>query len=81
MLRFLLLAILTTTSLHAEILEHEGNTIVKLNTNGFVKEREGQLTPNFFLKPNEVFYLMESDAADILETRRYERRRTRGQSL
>jgi uncharacterized protein YigE (DUF2233 family) len=139
MLRFLLLALLTTTSLHAEILEHEGTsyyiyrlqpekeklelflsgkkgepnrfthleeklnkkgrqlkfgmnsgifegtflpsglhiadgkTIVKLNTNEFVKEREGQLTPNFFLKPNGVFFLMESGAAGILETSRYEK--------
>ncbi|MCH1409025.1 MAG: hypothetical protein L7V87_08335 [Verrucomicrobiales bacterium] len=54
---------------------------MKLNTNELVKEREGQLTPNFFLKPDGVFYLMESDASGILETRRYERKRTCGPSL
>ena len=50
----------------------EGQTIVGLNTKEFVKEREGQLTPNFFLKPNGVFFLMESGEAGILETSRYQ---------
>ena len=49
-----------------------GKTITKLNTEDFVKEHEDQLTPNFFLKPNGVFYLMESGAAGILETERYQ---------
>jgi uncharacterized protein YigE (DUF2233 family) len=49
-----------------------GKTIVPLNTDDFVKEREGQLTPNFFLKPNGVFYLMKDGQAGILETSKYE---------
>ncbi len=49
----------------------EGNTIVKLNTEEFVKQTEGELTPNFFLKPNGVFYLGKGGEAGILETEEY----------
>lgn len=51
----------------------DGKTIVKLNTNEFVTECEGQLTPNFFRKLNGTFLLMESGAAGILETHPYEK--------
>lgn len=55
----------------------EGKTVVPLNTDEFVKEREGQLTPNFFLKPNGVFYLLASGEAGILETSEYQSRNLR----
>ncbi|MDF1739461.1 MAG: phosphodiester glycosidase family protein [Verrucomicrobiales bacterium] len=46
----------------------EGKTITKLNTKDFVKEHEGQFTPNFFLKPNGVFYLFSDGTAGVSET-------------
>ncbi|MCG8603213.1 MAG: phosphodiester glycosidase family protein, partial [Verrucomicrobiales bacterium] len=50
-----------------------GKTHVKLNSDNFVKERDGQLTPNFFLKPNGVFYLTESGIAGVLETSQFKK--------
>jgi len=49
----------------------EGKTIVKLNTKEFVKTREGEFTPNFFLKPNGVFFLHQNGNAGIMETSVY----------
>jgi len=46
----------------------EGKTVVKLNTEDFVKTSEGQLTPNFYLKPNGVFYLTDQGGAAVVET-------------
>lgn len=46
----------------------EGKTITKLNLNDFVKDRESQFTPNFFLKPNGVFFIREDGSADIVES-------------
>ncbi len=51
----------------------EGRTLKALNLNDFVKEREGQFTPNFFLKPNGVFYLLEDGTAVVSESDRYSR--------
>lgn len=50
-----------------------GEKIVDLNLETFRKEREGQLTPNFYLKPNAVFSIDASDRARILESTRYAR--------
>ncbi|MDF1859215.1 MAG: phosphodiester glycosidase family protein [Verrucomicrobiales bacterium] len=58
-----------------------GKTIVPLNTDDFVKEREGQFTPNFFLKPNGVFYLMKDGQAGILETSKYQQANIRPKPL
>ena len=52
------------TGLHVS----EGKTITKLNLYDFVKEREGQLTPNFFLKPNGVFFIRWDGTAGVLES-------------
>ncbi len=49
----------------------EGRTETKLNLDGFVETREGELTPNFFLKPNGVFYLRPDGSAAIAESHRY----------
>jgi uncharacterized protein YigE (DUF2233 family) len=49
----------------------EGKTITKLNLETFVKEREGQFTPNFFLKPNAVFSIDKAGKASILESTRF----------
>lgn len=48
-----------------------GKTITKLNLDDFVKEQEGQFTPNFFLKPNGVFFIRKDKSAGILESERY----------
>lgn len=48
----------------------EGKTIVKLNLKNFKKTRESQFTPNFYLKPNGVFYLLENGTAGIVESSR-----------
>ncbi|MEM9018390.1 MAG: phosphodiester glycosidase family protein [Verrucomicrobiota bacterium] len=55
------------TGLHVS----EGKTIVPLNRDDFVKEREGQFTPNFYLKPNGVFLIDRNKRAVILETSEY----------
>ena len=55
------------TGLHVS----EGKTITKLNLDDFVKEREGQLTPNFFLKPNGVFFIRPNGTAGILESSKF----------
>ncbi len=49
----------------------KGKTITKLNLETFVKEREGQFTPNFFLKPNAVFSIDRNGKASIIESSRF----------
>ena len=49
----------------------EGETITPLNLDDFVKRSEGELTPNFFLKPNGVFFIRADGSADIVESHRY----------
>ncbi len=48
-----------------------GKTVTKLNLKNFVKESEAQFTPNFFLKPNGVFYLLEDGTAEVTGSDRY----------
>ncbi|MDF1823984.1 MAG: phosphodiester glycosidase family protein [Verrucomicrobiales bacterium] len=55
------------TGLHVS----EGKTITPLNLTPFVKEREGQLTPNFFLEPNGVFFMRKDGTSGILESHAY----------
>lgn len=56
------------TGLHVS----KGRKIIPLNTEEFVKVRDGQFTPNFYLKPNGVFYLLKDGKAGILETEEYQ---------
>lgn len=49
----------------------EGKTTTKLNLDDFVKRSEGELTPNFFLKPNGVFFIRPDGSAAIVESHRY----------
>ena len=49
----------------------EGKTITKLNLNDFVKTGETQFTPNFFLKPNGVFFIRPDGTAAVVESQRY----------
>jgi len=49
----------------------EGKTVVKLNLAEFVKRSPEELTHNFFLKPNGVFFLRENSSAAIVESGRY----------
>ncbi|MBP9222787.1 MAG: phosphodiester glycosidase family protein [Verrucomicrobiales bacterium] len=49
----------------------DGKTVTKLNLNEFVKTREGEFTPNFFLKPNGVFFIRADGSAAVVETTRY----------
>lgn len=51
----------------------EGKTIVPLNLQDYAKREEGDLTPNFFLKPNGVFFLRGNGNAAIAESARYAR--------
>lgn len=55
------------TGLHVS----EGKTLKKLNLETFVKEQEGQFTPNFYLKPNGVFAIDKKGRSLILESRRF----------
>lgn len=55
-----------STGLHVS----EGKTIVNLNLKDFKKTREGEFTPNFYLKPNGVFYILEDGTAGIIESSR-----------
>jgi uncharacterized protein YigE (DUF2233 family) len=49
----------------------EGKTITKLNLDDFVKRSEGEFTPNFFLKPNGVFFIRSDGSAAVVESHRY----------
>lgn len=48
-----------------------GKTITPLNLQDYVKKSEGDLTPNFFLKPNGVFFIRGNGTAAIAESARY----------
>lgn len=48
-----------------------GKTITPLNLRDYVKKSAADLTPNFFLKPNGVFFLRENGSAAIAESARY----------
>lgn len=49
----------------------DGKTVVKLNLDDFKKSSPGELTPNFFLKPNGVFFIRPDRTAAIVEAHRY----------
>lgn len=49
----------------------DGKTVTKLNLNEFVKTRVDEVTPNFFLKPNGVFFIRSDGSAAVVETSRY----------
>ena len=49
----------------------EGNSIKDLNLKDFVKQNHSEFTPNFFLKPNGVFYYYKDGKAGIRETSEY----------
>lgn len=49
----------------------DGKTIVPLNLETFVKTSETDVTPNFFLKPNGVFFLRHDGRAAVVESTRY----------
>lgn len=48
-----------------------GTIITPLNLQDYVKTSEGDLTPNFFLKPNGVFFIRGNGTAAIAESARY----------
>ena len=50
----------------------EGKTITPLNLDTFVKSSPGEFTPNFFLKPNGVFYILPDGSAGVLESTKYQ---------
>ncbi len=52
----------------------KGVAVTDLNTEDFKKESEGQLTPNFFLKPNGVFSITRDGKAAVQETSAFARR-------
>jgi uncharacterized protein YigE (DUF2233 family) len=52
------------TGLHIE----EGRTLVPLNQQGPPPRAEGAPTPNFYLQPNGVFYVLPDRRAGVLET-------------
>ncbi len=49
----------------------EGKTVVPLNRASFTKRLPDDVTPNFYLKPNGVFYLRPDGSAAVAETERY----------
>ena len=49
----------------------DGKTITKLNLNDFVKSGKAEFTPNFFLKPNGVFFIRTDGTAAVIESHRY----------
>lgn len=48
-----------------------GRTITKLNLDDYAKRSPGDLTPNFFLKPNGVFFLRTDGSAAVVESEKY----------
>lgn len=44
----------------------EGKTMVKLNLTDFKKTKESLYTPNFWLKPNGVFFLRKDGTAAVV---------------
>ncbi len=49
----------------------EGKTIVKLNLTDFKKTKQSLYTPNFWLKPNGVFFLRKDGTAAVVESHKY----------
>lgn len=49
----------------------EGKTVTPLNLGDFVKRSEGEFTPNFYLKPNGVFFIRKDGSAAVVESHRY----------
>ncbi len=49
----------------------EGRQVTPLNLEDFVKSSPGELTPNFFLKPNGVFWIRQDGSAAICESAKY----------
>lgn len=49
----------------------EGKTITKLNLTDFKKTKESLYTPNFWLKPNGVFFLRKDGTAAVVESHKY----------
>lgn len=49
----------------------EGKTIVKLNLTDFKKTKQSLYTPNFWLKPNGVFFLRKDGSAAVVESSKY----------
>ena len=52
------------TGLHVS----DGRTVVDLNLQEFKKSRKGEFTPNFYLKPNGVFYVLDDGTPGVLES-------------
>lgn len=48
-----------------------GATVTKLNLKEFVKRSDGEFTPNFYLKPNGVFFIRPDGTAAVVESSRY----------
>lgn len=55
------------TGLHVS----EGKTVVPLNRETFTKRLPDDVTPNFYLKPNGVFFIRADGSAAVVETERY----------
>lgn len=49
----------------------DGNEVTRLNLDEFVKTRDSLVTPNFFLKPNGVFFIRSNGSSAIVESHRY----------
>lgn len=49
----------------------DGKTIVPLNLDDYQKRHTDEPTPNFFLKPNGVFYLRSDRSPAIVESRKF----------
>ena len=49
----------------------DGKKLTKLNLTDFKKTKEGQLTPNFWLKPNGVFFIRKNGTAAVVESHKY----------
>lgn len=55
------------TGLHVS----EGRTVTKLNLDDYTKRSPDDLTPNFFLKPNGVFFLRADGSPAVVESGKY----------
>lgn len=49
----------------------DGKEVTRLNLDDFVKTAESLVTPNFFLKPNGVFFIRANGSSAIIESHRY----------
>lgn len=48
-----------------------GKTVVPLNQDDFTKRLPDDVTPNFYLKPNGVFFIRQDGSAAVAETGKY----------